>query len=199
MTINMTALHMVIFCLLGGLRPLPLANDHPGMSKNVSISSEKGIAQALIAESSVGQVGNESDMEEKMNNDEAHLEANKALARRWFDEVINQRNLDAVADIYSADYRYHGPEGFELRGPEAVRKYAASILAASNDRQAVVEQQVAEGDLVVTRFISRGHHTGLYRGLEPTGKLWTTEGIDISRIVDGKIMEDWEIIHNSGL
>lgn len=134
-----------------------------------------------------------------MNNDEAQLEANKALARRWFEEVINQRNLDAIDDIYSADYHYHGPEGFELRGSQAAREYAASILAASDDRHAVVKQQVAEGDLVVTRFISRGHHTGLYRGLEPTGKLWTTEGIDISRIVDGKIVEGWEVIHSSGL
>lgn len=134
-----------------------------------------------------------------MNSDKALLEANKALARRWFDEVINGRNLDAITDIYAADYQYHGPEGLEISGLESVRKFAASILAASDDRQAVVEQQVAEGDLVVTRFISRGHHTGPFRGLEPTGKLWTTEGIDISRIVDGKIVEDWEVIHSSGL
>lgn len=38
-------------------------------------------------------------------------EANKAIARRWFDEVINQRNLNAIADIYAADYVHHGPEG----------------------------------------------------------------------------------------
>lgn len=134
-----------------------------------------------------------------MNSNKIQLEANKALARRWFEEVINQRNLDAIADIYSADYKHHGPEGFEVDELQAVRKFAASILAASDDRHAVVEQQVAEGDLVVTRFKSSGHHTGPYRGLEPTGKLWTTEGIDISRIVGGKIVEDWEVIHNSGL
>lgn len=124
---------------------------------------------------------------------------NKAIARIWFDEVINQRNLDVIADTYAADYVHHGPGGAEIKGLAAAREIAAAILAASDDRHAEIEQQVAEGDLVVTRFTSRGHHTGVFRGLEPTGNLWTTEGICISRIKDGKIVEDWEIIHVSGL
>lgn len=127
-----------------------------------------------------------------------HTEATKAIARRWFDEVINQRNLDVIADIYTAEYVHHGPAGAEMRGLETVRAFAASILAASDDRRAVVEQQVAEGDLVVTRFISRGRHTGMSQGVQPSGEVWTTEGIVISRIEDGKIAEDWEIVHQSG-
>lgn len=125
--------------------------------------------------------------------------AMKALGRRWFDEVINQRNLDVIAEIYAADYVHHGPDGTEIRGSGTVREFAASILAASSDRRAVVEQQVAEGDLVVTRFVSTGHHTGVFRGTPPTGKVWRTEGIVISRIEDGKIAEDWEIVYHSGL
>lgn len=126
-------------------------------------------------------------------------DAAKALGRRWFEEVINQRDLDAIADIYAEDYVYHGPEGIEMRGLEALRTFAASILAASDDRRAVVEQQVVEGDLVVTRFTSQGRHTGPFRGVEPTGNVWTTEGIVISRIEDGRIAEDWEVMHISGL
>jgi steroid delta-isomerase-like uncharacterized protein len=123
----------------------------------------------------------------------------KALARRWFDEVINARDLDAIPAIYAPDYVWHGPAGQELHGLEEVRAFAAAILAASDDRQAVVHQQVAEGDLVVTRFTSSGHRTGPYRGVQPTGEMWTTEGIVISRISDGKIVEDWEITHISGM
>lgn len=126
------------------------------------------------------------------------IEAAKVIARRWFDEVINQRDLDAIADIYAADDVHHGPQGAEMRGLETVRAFAASILAASDDRRAVVEQQVAEGDLVVTRFTSSGRHTGVFRGVEPTGGVWTTEGIVISRIEDGQIVEDWEVVHISG-
>ena len=123
----------------------------------------------------------------------------KALARRWFEEIINDRNVAVIPDIYATDYVWHGPEGQEIHGIEDVRAFAATILAASNDRHAVVHQQVAEGDLVVTRFSSSGHHTGPYRGLQPTGEIWTTEGIVISRISNGKIAEDWEVTHLSGL
>jgi predicted ester cyclase len=125
-------------------------------------------------------------------------QAAKAIARKWFDEVINRRNLDAIDQTYSPDYVHHGPDGAEIRGLEAVRSFAAALLAASNDRRAVVEQQVAESNLVATRFRSTGHHTGVFQGIQPTGKVWTTEGIDISRIENGKIVEDWEVVHQSG-
>jgi steroid delta-isomerase-like uncharacterized protein len=131
-------------------------------------------------------------------SDEAR-EANEALARRWFEEVINQRNLDALPEIYAPDYAYHGQAGLELRGLEALRGFAAAILAGSDDRHAVVERQVAEGNRVVTQFTSRGTHTGTFQGIEPTGREWVTEGIVISLIEDGRIVEDWEIIHSSGL
>ncbi len=130
---------------------------------------------------------------------ESTLSANKALGRVWFEEVINRRNLDAIDEHYAEDYVHHGAEESEVRGIEAARAIAASILSASADRVAVVEQQVAEGDLVVTRFVSRGTHTGAFRGREPTGEEWITEGICISRIENGKIAEDWELIHVSGL
>jgi len=108
------------------------------------------------------------------------LAANKALARIWFDEVITRRNLDAIDEHYAPDYVHHGPDGAEVRGLQAVRGFAAAILAASSDRIAVVEQQVAQGDLVTTRFTSRGTHTGTSRGVEATGKEWVTEGICIN-------------------
>ncbi len=126
-------------------------------------------------------------------------EAAKAVVRRWFDEVINGRDLDAIPELYAADYVHHGAGGFELHGPDAVREAAAAILAASADRHAVVEDQVAEGDRVVTRFTSRGTQTGAFRGIPPSGQPWTTEGIVISRIEDDKVAEDWEVATHSGL
>ncbi len=123
----------------------------------------------------------------------------KAIARKWFEEVINRRNLDAIPEIYTPDYVHHGSDGSQMRGLEAVRAFAAAILAASEDRHASVVQQVAEGDLVATRFVSRGHHTGLFMGIPPTGQAWTTAGINISRIEDGRVAEDWEVTHHSGL
>lgn len=132
-------------------------------------------------------------------SDTRRVDEPKAIARRWFEDVINRRNLDAIAEIYAPDYVHHGAEESEMRGPEAVHVLAAAILDASEDRHAVVDQQVVEGDLVATRFTSRGHHTGSFRGIPPTGRTWTTEGIIISRIEDGRIAEDWEVAHHSGL
>lgn len=130
---------------------------------------------------------------------EAPPDANAALARVWFEQVINRRDLDAVARHYAPDYVHHGPAGAELRGLEAARGFAAAILAASSDRVAVVEQQIAEGDLVVTRFTSHGTFDGPFQGREPTGGEWVTEGICISRIENGRIAEDWEIVQSTGL
>lgn len=144
-------------------------------------------------------VGRDDDAERTVKLETDQSEDNKAIARRWFDEVINQRHLDAITDIYATDYVHHGPERSDIRGLENVRAFAASILAASEDRHAVVEQQVSEGDLVVTRFTSSGKLTGPWQGIKPTCEVWTTEGIVISRIANGKIVEDWEIIHVSGL
>lgn len=126
------------------------------------------------------------------------VEAHKALARRWFEDVINGRNLDAVDETYAADYVHHGPEGAEMRGLDQARAFAAAILDASADRRATVEEQIVEGDRVVTRFTSRGTQTGPFLGRPATGEPWTTEGIVISRIRNGKIVEDWEITHQSG-
>jgi len=127
------------------------------------------------------------------------LNTNKAIARTWFEQVINQRNLDALDDAYAVDYIHHGTEGVDIEGLDASRAFAAKLLAASSDRQATVDQQVAEGNLVATRFTSSGHLTGEFNGIEPTDKIWTTKGIVISRIEDGKIVEDWEIVNISGL
>ena len=126
-------------------------------------------------------------------------EQRMAVARVWFDEVINQRNLDAIPTAYAADYRHHGTGGQEIQGLDKVRGFAASILAASKDRHAVVEQQLVDGNLVVTRFTSRGTRTGAWQGIPPNGKPWTTEGIVISRIEHGRIVEDWEVTTSSGL
>jgi len=125
--------------------------------------------------------------------------ANKAIARKWFDLVINGRDLEAIPEIYSDAYVHHGTAGQEIRGLGEVRSFAAAILAASPDRHAVVERQVAEGERVVTRFTSHGTRTGSFLGVPPTGKEWVTEGIVISRIEGGKIVEDWEIVHSTGL
>jgi predicted SnoaL-like aldol condensation-catalyzing enzyme len=120
------------------------------------------------------------------------LEQNKAIARRWFDEVINARRVDAIDEIYAPQYVHHFPGGRDMDRVQA-RAFATAILAAFPDRVTEIEDQVAEGDRVVTRFISRGTQHREFMGRPPGGET-TTVGICISRIEDGRVAEDWEII-----
>ena len=121
-------------------------------------------------------------------------EENKAIIRRGFEEILNQRNLDAVDTYFSPNYVGHDPALPEdLHGREEFRQFAASYLSAFPDLHITIEDQFVEGDKVVTRFTSRGTHQGDFVGIPPTGNRITVEGISIDRMVGGKSEESWTI------
>jgi steroid delta-isomerase-like uncharacterized protein len=115
-------------------------------------------------------------------------EANKALLRRVVEEGLNKHNLPLLHELY-AECVFYRPDTGELKG-EALKQYLASILAAFPDFRLTIEDQVAEGDKVATRYSCTGTHQGEFMGLAPTGKQVTTSGMNISRIVEGKIVEE---------
>jgi hypothetical protein len=78
------------------------------------------------------------------------MDARRALARRWFSEVINERNLDVIADIYAADYVHHGPGGAEMRGLETVRAFAASIAFVLSYKAVSDVAELAGGEALAT-------------------------------------------------
>ena len=117
-------------------------------------------------------------------------EENKALIRRLVEEGWNKRNLALVDELY-ADCVYHSPATGEIKG-EALKQFLASMLAAFPDIRFTIEDQVAEGDKLVGRWSCTGTHQGESMGLAPTGKQFTTSGLFISRIVDGKVVEERE-------
>ncbi len=122
------------------------------------------------------------------------LEANKRLARVWFDEVMNGRDPSAIDRAYGTEYRYSGPGAGMVRGIEESKRIAEALYEAIPDRVSTIEMQLAEGDRVATRWVSRGTQAGHLMGRPPTNRPVEVHGITISRIVDGKIVEDWEII-----
>jgi steroid delta-isomerase-like uncharacterized protein len=125
---------------------------------------------------------------------EKAVEDNKALARVWLERVMNERDIDAIDRHYAPDYVYRGPAGHEMRGLDEAKRVARMLIEAVPDRVAVVHDQVAEGDRVVTRWSSNGTNTGPFLGRPPTGEEMTVEGIVITRIEGGLIKEDWEIL-----
>jgi steroid delta-isomerase-like uncharacterized protein len=78
-----------------------------------------------------------------------------------------------------------------MRGPEGVRQFVTTYLTAFPDGKITIDDQLAEGDLVTSRWTGRGIHQGDLMGIPPTGKQVTVTGITISRVKDGKVVEEW--------
>jgi steroid delta-isomerase-like uncharacterized protein len=121
-------------------------------------------------------------------------EENKALLRRWFDEVWNKGNADAIDELLSAEGIAHGlsdDESTPLRGPAGFKPFHDSFRGAFPDIEVVVEDMIAEGDKVVARCSVRGKHTGDHLGIAASNSPVLFSGIAIVRIEHGKIVEAW--------
>lgn len=121
-------------------------------------------------------------------------EANKAVIRRWFTEVWNKGRADAIAEMFAEDGIAHGlSDDVEnpLRGPKGFLPFHAQFREAFPNIEVVVEDQIAENDLVATRCTVRGKHTGDSLGIAATHSPVEFTGMTITRIADGKIVEAW--------
>jgi steroid delta-isomerase-like uncharacterized protein len=118
-------------------------------------------------------------------------EENKALARRFF-ELWEQGDLDALGEVLAQDSVDHDPYNpYGQEGLEGGKKTIAMYREAFPDTSFTIEDQVAVGDKVVTRWTATGTHQGKLMGMQPTGKKATISGITIDRVEDGKIVEGW--------
>jgi steroid delta-isomerase-like uncharacterized protein len=118
-------------------------------------------------------------------------EENKALYRRWFEDVVSRRDPALAAQLLATDYRLHFPG---MPGPvdaDGHLQLLQAFWAAFPDWRETVDDVVAEGDRVVVRVTGRGTHNGPFQGLPPTGRRVTATGMGIARIVDERIAETW--------
>ena len=119
-------------------------------------------------------------------------EKNKALVRRYFEEVLNRGELATVDEIFAANYFYHGrPE--DRTDPEGTRQMAIRVRNAFPDLHITVDDQIAEDDRVVTRWTLSGTSQGSYSTIGPTGKRVQWSAIFIHRLEGGKIAEAWVV------
>ena len=122
-------------------------------------------------------------------------EENKAIARRSW-ELFGQHNPDAFDEVYAADVVWHTPEQ-EVQGLEEAKHRLSTRATALPDGTVTVEDVIAEGDKVVTRYTVRGTHQGETEDIgPPTGRQLELEGITIHRVEDGKIVEEWNQYDN---
>lgn len=117
-------------------------------------------------------------------------EQNRRLVRRTFDEVYNQGNLALVDELVAHDFVIHSPSA-EIHGPANTKQYVAMLRRAFPDLHFTIEDQLIDGDKVVTRWTARGTHRGEFQGIPPTGKQVSMKGTDIDRIANGKVVECW--------
>ena len=126
------------------------------------------------------------------------VEENKALIRRW-DELWNAGDAAAIAALVTPDYVRHDPNGPEVRGPAAERQLVELYRAAFPDLRFTIEHLVADGDLVMARVTVRGTHRGELLGIPPTGTPLTLAAMELYRIRDGKVAEQWVALDALGL
>jgi steroid delta-isomerase-like uncharacterized protein len=120
-------------------------------------------------------------------------EDNKTLARRSWELL---ENLDILDEVYATDLVWHEPDQ-DIRGLDEASQFVSMYKTAFPDLSATVEDVIAEGDKVVTRYTVRGTHQGEIEEFgPPTGRQIELQGITIHRIEDGKIVEEWERYDN---
>jgi steroid delta-isomerase-like uncharacterized protein len=118
------------------------------------------------------------------------LEANKALVRRFVDEVFVQGSLEAVDELVADDVVFHslatsGP------GPEAIKAAIGRVSTALAESTMTIHDMIAEEDRVAVRLTSHAVQVGEFMGLAPSGRPFTIGEIHIFRLRDGKIAEHW--------
>src|SRR5437763_1716126 len=118
---------------------------------------------------------------------------NKALVRRCIDEVWNRADSGAFDALLSPSIIRHGPPPTEgdIRGLDGFRQLVAMYRAAYPDLIVSIDNQVAEGDQVASRWTARGTHGGELMGMAPTGRSLSIVGVIVDRIEGGKIAEEW--------
>jgi serine phosphatase RsbU (regulator of sigma subunit)/ketosteroid isomerase-like protein len=126
-------------------------------------------------------------------------ENNKALVRRFFEEVVNQGNLDVADELLAPDFVDHDVIPEKVADIEDVKGNVAELQASFSDYHFSIEEQVAEGDKVVTRTIYNAtHDQEEYRGVIPSGARITMETVTIHHVIEGKIVEARHTANTAG-
>jgi len=115
---------------------------------------------------------------------------NKAIILSLY-EADNKKDLTILDEVISPDF--FDPT-FTLHGPEDYKQFETAFFEGFPDWRETIEDIIAEGDKVWVRFTGTGTHTGEWRGLAPTGKKVTFRGVQIWRLVDGKVVSKASIL-----
>ncbi len=127
-------------------------------------------------------------------------EENKAIVRRLNDEVWSKGRLEMIDELIAEDFVatvVGAPD--QIRGPQGFREFVVMYREAFPDLRITIDEQIAEGETVVTRWTATGTNEGELMGMAATGKQATTAGINVNRVSGGKLVEGWGLFDQLGL
>ncbi len=127
------------------------------------------------------------------------MEHNKTIIRQFIDETLNKGDIEAAEKFVATDVIEQVPFPGQGPGIEGLKDVLAGMRAAFPDMHWTVQEQIAEGDKVVSRFEWTGTHRGPFLGVEPTGRPVQVWGIVIDRLQDGKIKNTCILMDALGL
>jgi steroid delta-isomerase-like uncharacterized protein len=126
-------------------------------------------------------------------------EQNKALVRRFYEE-IDKGNIRILDELVAEDYVNHDPPPFPGLAPgRAGLRQAFEMFWKATPGHHVIEDQIAEGDRVMTRLRGVGRHEGDLAGIPASGKALDVKAVAIHRIANGRIVEHWSAVDSAAL
>lgn len=133
-----------------------------------------------------------------MTLSQTQIDQNKALVRRLFEEAFNKRNMSVIDALLGVNYVNHD---FPAPAPgiEGFKQVVALFTTAFPDMRVTIEEELAEGDKIITRGYFTGTHKGVFQNIPPTGKSIKVKYIDIWRIEKGKLVENWVQMDQLGM
>ncbi len=122
----------------------------------------------------------------------ASTEENKAIIGRIWDEIVNGKKLQVADELIASDYVYQGAGGQTLVGPEGFKRFITSLYHIFSGLNVDVHRLIAEDDMVVSHWTMYGTHV-------ESGREVSMAGMTITRLADGKMVEDWELWDRLGI
>ncbi len=123
--------------------------------------------------------------------EQSEPERNKAVVRRFIEEVQNQKDWSVFDELNASDFvNLSAPPGVP-NDREGGKMFLSAFVNAFPDSHLTIDEMIAEGDLVATKKTMTGTHTGEFNGIAPTGKRVEIQYVDFLRLRDGQITEHW--------